>query len=84
LALSSARLSGWRSAARSPDFISRWSQASVASLGGSSLADELVRIGGIDSSVWLGTLAGLFSCILLAMLMVIYYTNPETGRPWKR
>jgi hypothetical protein len=48
------------------------------------LADEVVRIGGIDSSVWLCTLAGLFSCILLAMLMVIYYTNPETGRPWKR
>jgi len=58
--------------------------SAVASLGGSSLADEVVRIGGIDSSVWLGTLAGLFSCILLAMLMVIYYTNPETGRPWKR
>ena len=58
--------------------------SAVASLGGSSLADEVVRIGGINSSVWLGTLAGLFSCILLAMLMVIYYTNPETGRPWKR
>jgi hypothetical protein len=58
--------------------------SAVASLGGSSLADELVRISGIDSAVWLGMLAGLFSCILLAMLMIIYYTNPETGRPWKR
>jgi hypothetical protein len=56
----------------------------VASLGGSSLADELVRISGLDSAVWLGTLAGLFSCILLAMLMITYYINPETGRPWKR
>jgi hypothetical protein len=58
--------------------------SAVASLGGSSLADELVRIGGIDSPVWLGTLAGLFSCILLAMLMITYYMNPETGRPWKK
>ena len=29
-------------------------------------------------------LAGLFSCILLAMLLITYYMNPETGRPWKR
>ena len=58
--------------------------SAVASLGGSSLADELVRISGIDSTVWLGMLAGLFSCILLAMLMITYYINPETGRPWKR
>jgi len=58
--------------------------SAVASLGGSSLADELVRLGGIDSSIWLGTLAGLFSCILLAMLMITYYMNPETGKPYKR
>ena len=58
--------------------------SAVASLGGSSLADELVRLGGIDSPIWLGTLAGLFSCILLAMLMITYYMNPETGRPWKK
>ncbi|MGE3877363.1 MAG: hypothetical protein AB7F74_30760 [Parvibaculaceae bacterium] len=58
--------------------------SAVASLGGSSLADELVRLGGIDSPIWLGTLAGLFSCILLAMLMITYYMNPETGKPWKK
>ena len=58
--------------------------SAVASLGGSSLAYEVVRISGIDSAVWLGTLAGLFSCILLAMLKITYYINPETGRPWKR
>jgi hypothetical protein len=29
--------------------------------------------------VWLGTLAGLFSTILLAMLMIAYHTNP--GEP---
>jgi hypothetical protein len=57
--------------------------SAVASLGGSSLADELARLGGMDSPVWLGTLAGLFSCILLAMLMITYYLNPETGKPYK-
>ena len=57
--------------------------SAVASLGGSSLADEVVRISGIDSPVWLGMLAGLFSCILLAMLMITYYTNPATGKYWK-
>ena len=57
--------------------------SAVASLGGSSLADELVRLGGIDSPIWLGTLAGLFSCILLAMLMITYYINPQTGKPYK-
>ncbi len=55
--------------------------SAVASLGGSSLADEVVRISGLDSAVWLGMLAGLFSCILLAMLLITYYINPETGRP---
>ena len=58
--------------------------SAVASLGGSSLADEIVRLGGIDSPIWLGMLAGLFSCILLAMLMITYYMNPETGKPYKR
>jgi hypothetical protein len=58
--------------------------SAVASLGGSSLADEVVRISGLDSAVWLGMLAGLFSCILLAMLLITYYMNPETGRPWKK
>ena len=59
--------------------------SAVASLGGSSLADRLVRLSRrIDSPVWLGTLAGLFSCILLAMLMITYYMNPETGKPWKK
>jgi hypothetical protein len=58
--------------------------SAVASLGGSSLADEVVRTSGLDSAVWLGMLAGLFSCILLAMLLITYYMNPETGRPWKK
>ena len=58
--------------------------SAVASLAGSALADEIVRYGGLSSPVWLGTLAGLFSCILLAMLMITYYMNPETGRPHRR
>ena len=57
--------------------------SAVASLGGSSLADEVVRISGLDSAVWLGMLAGLFSCILLAMLLITYYLNPETGKYYK-
>ena len=24
------------------------------------------------------------TCILLAMLLITYYMNPETGRPWKK
>lgn len=57
--------------------------SAVASLGGSSLADEVARISGIDSAVWLGMLAGLFSCILLAMLMITYYMDPVTGHRGK-
>jgi len=41
------------------------------------------RSSGIDSAVWLGMLAGLFSCILLRCLMITYYINPATGRYYK-
>jgi hypothetical protein len=34
----------------------------------------------MSSPVWVGTLAGLFSAILLAMLMITYHMNPETRR----
>jgi hypothetical protein len=48
--------------------------AAVASL---SLALEVAEHSGLgDSSVWIGTLAGLFASILLAMLMVTYHTHP--------
>ena len=51
--------------------------ASVASLGAGSLALEVAEHSGLgDSSVWIGTLAGLFASILLAMLMVTYHTHP--------
>jgi hypothetical protein len=50
--------------------------SAIASLAGSSASIEVARLSDVWSSVWLGTLAGLFSCILLAMLMVAYYTTP--------
>ena len=54
--------------------------AAVSSLGAGSLALEIARRSGLeDTPVWIGTLAGLFASILLAMLMVTYHTNP--GQP---
>ena len=51
--------------------------AAVASLVAGSLALEVAEHSGLgDSSVWIGTLAGLFTSILLAMLMVTYHTHP--------
>ena len=51
--------------------------AAVASLGAGSLALEVAEHSGLgDASVWIGTLAGLFASILLAMLMVTYHTTP--------
>ena len=56
--------------------------AAVASLGAGSLALELAERSGLaGAAVWIGTLAGLFASILLAMLMVTYHANP--GEPPK-
>jgi hypothetical protein len=30
----------------------------------------------VATSVWIGALAGLFSTVLMAMLMITYYTHP--------
>jgi hypothetical protein len=30
----------------------------------------------ISTGIWIGTLAGLFSSILLALLLIAYHTNP--------
>jgi len=51
----------------------------VASLAGSAAAKEVSDVSEISSGVWIGTLAGLFSAILMAMLMITYHTNP--GEP---
>jgi hypothetical protein len=54
--------------------------SAIASLAGSSAAMEVARLSDLQtSSVWIGTLAGLFSGILMAMLMITYYTHP--GEP---
>lgn len=50
--------------------------SAIASLAGSSTAIEVARLSEVWSGPWLGALAGLFSCILLAMLMITYHTNP--------
>ncbi len=50
--------------------------AAVASLAGSSAAMEVAQQSDVTASVWIGTLAGLFSAILMAMLMITYYTHP--------
>ena len=53
--------------------------SAIASLAGSSTALEVARLSELGGAVWLGTLAGLFSTILLGMLMITYHTNP--GEP---
>lgn len=51
--------------------------ALIASLAGSAAAMEVARLSGLPTSpVWIGALAGLFSAILMAMLMITYHTNP--------
>ena len=53
--------------------------SAIASLAGSAAAVEVAHASHYDSPVWIGTLAGLFSSILMALLMIAYYMNPETG-----
>jgi len=51
--------------------------AAVASLAASAAAVEIAqRSDLVGSPVWIGTLADLFAAILMAMLMITYYTNP--------
>lgn len=51
--------------------------AAVASLAASAAAVEIAQRSDLSASpVWIGTLAGLFAAILMAMLMITYYTNP--------
>jgi hypothetical protein len=56
--------------------------AAVVSLAASAAAVEIAQRSDLAGSpVWIGTLAGLFAAILMAMLMITYYTNPgETPR----
>lgn len=52
--------------------------AAIASIAGSLAAHDLMGFIGADtSSAMLGLFAGLFSAILMAMLMITYHTNPR-------
>jgi hypothetical protein len=51
----------------------------VASIAGGALAQELALRSEVAAPVWVGALAGLFSAILAAMLLITYHTNP--GQP---
>jgi hypothetical protein len=51
--------------------------AIIASLAGSTAALEIAQESGLgDAAAWIGALAGLFSAILMAMLMIVYHTHP--------
>lgn len=52
--------------------------ASIASLAGSLAAKEILdQTSGQYSAIWLGTLAGLVSAVLMALLMITYHMYPE-------
>jgi hypothetical protein len=54
--------------------------AIIASIAGSAGAVEIDQAAGLTSPVWIGTLAGLFSGILMALLMITYYMPPGQSR----
>ncbi|ODS02061.1 hypothetical protein AUC71_02480 [Methyloceanibacter marginalis] len=55
--------------------------AIIASLAGSLAAKEVLDVSELTAPVGVGALAGLFSAVLLSMLMITYHTNP--GEPPK-
>jgi hypothetical protein len=50
--------------------------AIIASLAGSLAAKEVLDVSELTAPVGVGALAGLFSAVLLSMLMITYHTNP--------
>jgi hypothetical protein len=54
--------------------------AVIASIAGSAGAVEIDQAAGLASPVWIGTLAGLFSGILMALLMITYHMQPGQSR----
>ena len=70
-----ARGSGGSDELRTPGLVIVY--AAVASLAASAAALEIAQQSHLeDSPVWIGTLAGLFAAILMAMLMITYHTHP--------
>ena len=56
--------------------------AVIASLAGSLSAHEVIDdydsiYMGAHSAIWLGTVAGIFSCVFMAMLMITFYLHPR-------
>ena len=55
--------------------------AVIASIAGSLASKEVLdQVGGEWSPVWIGTLAGLASAILMSFLMITYHMYPDTLR----
>lgn len=55
--------------------------AVIASLAGSLAGKEILdNMGGEYSPVWIGTVAGLVSAILMSLLMITYHMYPESRR----
>jgi hypothetical protein len=55
--------------------------AVIASVAGSLASKEVLdQAGGGFSSVWIGTVAGLSSAILMSLLMITYYMYPVPRR----
>ena len=55
--------------------------AVIASIAGSLAGKEIIDDAGTAySAVWLGTVAGITSAILMALLMITYHMNPEPRR----
>jgi hypothetical protein len=50
--------------------------AAIASLAGSAAAVEIDHASGLVSPVWIGTMAGLISAVLMALLMITYHMSP--------
>jgi hypothetical protein len=51
--------------------------AAIASLAGSAAAVQVAAEGEFTSPVWIGTLAGLFAGILMAILLMVYEIRPQ-------
>jgi hypothetical protein len=51
--------------------------SAVASLAGSAAAVQIASVGEVTSAVLIGTLAGLFAGILMAMLIMVYDMKPQ-------
>jgi uncharacterized membrane protein AbrB (regulator of aidB expression) len=55
--------------------------AIIASIAGSLAAKEVLdQVGGEFSPVWIGTVAGLASAILMSLLMITYHMPPTPRR----